>query len=190
MSFEDDTLDFTIAFHGPFHVSTGGTALGLDRTVDRDRPLPSTSIKGLIRAEAKERLRMPDAFIAEIFGAPGGIVSAWWWSDAEVVMPANAVMESARIRVDEASETAMDGSLMFGESIWATSARFRVGLRRPLSEEDLGRHSAVLRVAAASVTSLGGQRRRGEGWVTITPDQEVTRQDCLTLLRLRTGGAA
>ena len=38
-------LMFTITFRGPFHI--GGTpSEGLDRTVDREVPLPGTSLKG------------------------------------------------------------------------------------------------------------------------------------------------
>ena len=49
-------ITFTLAMHGPFHVSTGTPDEGMDSPIDLACPLPSTSLKGLLRAEATERL--------------------------------------------------------------------------------------------------------------------------------------
>ena len=69
-------ITFTLAMHGPFHVSTGTPDEGMDSPIDLACPLPSTSLKGLLRAEATERLEIPQPVIDEIFGR-----SAWSASD-------------------------------------------------------------------------------------------------------------
>ena len=60
-----------------------------------------------------------------------------------------------------------------------------------LPPERVQRHELVLRAAARAVVSLGGERRRGAGWVSITDtdrtDEEIswTAGDTTALLRTR-----
>ena len=61
-------ITFTLAMHGPFHVSTGTPDEGMDSPIDLACPLPSTSLKGLLRAEATERLEIPQPVIVELDG--------------------------------------------------------------------------------------------------------------------------
>jgi hypothetical protein len=77
---------------------------------------------------------------------------------------------------------------VLGEQAWARSARFtvtRIGSAHPgqrLGEADQMR---ILRCAAAAVHGLGAWRRRGLGWVGITPDDAgITSQDVLALQAL------
>lgn len=163
-------LHFTITFHGPFHIARGQAVEGLDRTVDRTVPLPASSIKGLLRAEAREQLGIRPDLVGEIFGdrvRP----CPWAFSDA-VVAPLQGdrsqFRRTARIRLDQDGQ-ASNRFLMIGEQVWARTAEFAIeqvvpGIARA---ED---HALVLTAAAQSVTSLGGARRRGEGWVSIVRD--------------------
>ena len=167
-------ITFTVTFHGPFHVGTGNPEAGMDRPVDRGALLPATSLKGLMRAEAAEILGVRSSLIAEIFGQ-AGLAGAWWWEDASVEpVPGNSKPETlvgraARIVVGD-NGVVEDGFLVLGEHVWSERATFRVGPLRALAPETSTRHTTILRAAARSVTALGGARRRGEGWVSITDD--------------------
>lgn len=187
------SLAFDIEFHGPFHVSTGNADDGTDITVDLRNPLPATSIKGLLRAEAAERLGLPASVVEEIFGrsttAPDdttrrGAPGRWWFSD--VSLGDVQVTPFARVSVDERGR-AREGMLAFGQQVWATRGTFRIEPLRHLDGEVRARHELVLRAAARSVSSLGGDRRRGSGWVTITESAGAgwTAEDTETLLALR-----
>lgn len=178
---------FTITFHGPFRVGTGTPSEGLDARVDRDVLLPSTSLKGVMRAAASETLRLPDRLVSEVFGqGSGGVASGtggapWGWSDAEFATP--AITPVTRIRIDDATGLTQRGALMMGEHVWASTASFTVFPLTLLADPArLTLHSRVLRASARAVTSLGGLRRRGEGWVSITDDQPLTTSDVEALL--------
>lgn len=163
-------LHFTISFHGPFHIARGQAAQGLDRTVDRVVPLPASSIKGLLRAEAREQLGIRSDLVDAIFGNRV-LPCPWAFSDAEIApLPEDRsrVRRAARIKVDKNGQ-ASNRFLMLGEQVWATAAEFTIEQAVPgiARVED---HVLVLTAAAQSVTSLGGARRRGEGWVSIMRD--------------------
>lgn len=174
-------LDFQISFHGPFHVARGQAAAGSDRTVDGKQLLPASSLKGLLRAEAREQLQIKPAWVDEIFGATRTPATAegepstsstanrpspWVWSDADVIKP--TVRRSARIRIGDADGgQAEDEFLMIGQHVWASSAAFSIEQWGEVSPDRLEQHTLVLTAAALSVTALGGARRRGEGWVSI-----------------------
>lgn len=164
--------EFTITFHGPFHVGSGVADQGLDRVLDRGALLPGTSLKGVMRAAAGETLRLDQSLVARVFGGSlddsgtmRRVPSPWAWSDAELSDP--KFQNVARIRINDETRTTERGFLMLGESVWATSARFTVTQHRDLSG-DVEEHKLVLRASARAVTAIGGGRRRGEGWVTIT----------------------
>lgn len=160
-------LDFEIEFHGPFHVGTGTSEGGTDRTVDRLVPLPASSLKGLMRAHVRHVLKVGGELVEQIFGTPGR-PSSWAWSDASFV--AADTRRAARIQVSRDGSGSVDERfLMIGEHIWTTSATFTVGQLVPMAAEQVSTHLLVLRAGALSVTALGGGRRRGEGWVSISP---------------------
>lgn len=173
---------FTITFHTPFHISTGGAERGLDRLVDPDNPLPASSLKGRMRAAAFETLQLDAEFVNEVFGhryAP----SPWWWSDASFDA-APHIRNITQVRIDDTSGTSDEGLLMFGQHVWACTATFSVEQRHFLDEATVRVHDLVLRASARAVVSLGGQRRRGEGWVTIDSGP-WKRTDTVQLLKLK-----
>lgn len=188
----DCVITFTITLHGPFHIATGVAADGIDTPIDLSCPLPATSLKGLMRAEAVERLHVRQEYVDEIFGrsttdpdgdpqrsAPG----AWQWSDAsfEKVIPA----PYARISVDERGLT-KQGFLAFGTQAWATDGWFSVEPRVRLDDVVRTRHTVILRACARSVSTLGGDRRRGSGWISIS-DAPWSAADTAVLRQLLRG---
>lgn len=186
-------ITFTITFHGPFHVGSVVASQGIARVLDRQVLLPATSLKGLMRATATETLGIPEKVTDAVFGTPGSdrpkdaprrTASPWSWSDAVV---SNAQFtRGARIAVG-ANGVAEAGFLMIGESAWANTAAFTVTPLGRLGSEDLKRHQLVLRAAARAVTSMGGGRTRGEGWVSIADGTEWTASDTSNLLGLGAG---
>jgi CRISPR/Cas system CSM-associated protein Csm3 (group 7 of RAMP superfamily) len=162
------SMKFAIHFRGPFHVARGQATMGLDRTVDLRNPLPASSLKGLMRAEATLRLGLPSAAVDEVFGAKG-TPSPWAWSDAD--LEEAVPTRTARIKLAPAGDGAAEkGFLMFGEHVWASSASFEVNYTgHGLSDDQLSTHQLILCATARSVSALGGGRRRGEGWVRIEP---------------------
>ncbi|GAT84389.1 hypothetical protein STXM2123_5090 [Streptomyces sp. F-3] len=180
-----------IEFHGPFRVGTGLTRLGV-ATVDDDNPLPSASLKGLMRASARRLLPDGGLLIDQVFGAARR-PSPWYWSDA--VFPHDGVTRKprARIAIDAELGVAQENHLFVADEHWARTAEFTVTKAAPLSPDETDEHLTVLACAAAGVHSLGGDRRRGLGWVTCTP--LVPRLDDALLdrfeaLRARTSAAA
>jgi CRISPR/Cas system CSM-associated protein Csm3 (group 7 of RAMP superfamily) len=163
--------EFTITFHGPFHIGSGVADQGLDRVLDHGALLPGTSLKGVMRAAASETLKLPRLLVAQVFGGviqtqgkTRRVPSPWAWSDAD--LGDHSFQNLARIRIDDETRTTERGFLMLGESVWATSARFTVTRHRELVG-DVNDHLIVLRASARTVTGVGGGRRRGEGWVSI-----------------------
>lgn len=188
-----DTLTFTINFHGPFHVGSGVPSQGLDRVLDRQVLLPATSLKGLMRATAAEVLGMAPGTVNVVFGTFGPnvaqqssgrrIASPWNWGDARPEGPVS-IHRGARISVTEQG-SAERGFLMLGENAWVRQASFTVSPTRQIPADALSTQRLVLRGSARAVTSLGGGRTRGDGWVTITDELAWTDQDSADLLKLR-----
>lgn len=178
-----DEIIFTITFHGPFRVGAGAAIDGFDAPIDRDDPLPASSLKGLMRAEACDRLGLPDTVVNEVFGWKGR-ESPWAWEDG---VPADPIITPmTKIKVGPRGKVAR-GFVRFGEQMWANTATFVVEPRLSLDAERLARHRAVLVAAAHSVTSLGASRTRGEGWVSISADAPL---DLAALIALRAEAAA
>lgn len=183
-------LAFTITFHSPFRVGAAYARDGVHAALDMRDPLPADHLKGVMRAAAADLFGSRGHWaIAEVFGSPAA-PSSWSWSAAT---PAGAtggwrVCRRHRVRIDPDKHSALKDHLVLGEQAWAEQARFTVsrdGFWQPgrrLSEDD---HIRILRCAAAGVHALGAWRRRGLGWVGITPeDAEVTIQDVLALRAL------
>ena len=180
-------LTFEIVFHGPFRVATGrATGRGADAGIDRSQPLPAESLKGLMRASARILLGCgredEHPLIGEVFGVEAR-PSPWGW---EAAVPASGSWPdpvlSARVRIDGRTHAAVEDHLATVEQIWLTEpAVFQVeplGVIPPAALDD---HRLLLRAAACGIHSLGADRRRGLGWVTVTctsdplTDADITR---------------
>lgn len=187
-------LSFRMTFHGPFHIATGKSGDGADSLVDRDNPLPASSLKGLLRSQARDVLRLSPRLICDIFGdqpvnddersAPG----AWAFSDG-ILDGGGVVDRSVRIKTD--SDGMVDDEMLLTyEQWWSTAASFSVTPIRRLDLQRRADHELVLRAAARSITALGAQRRRGSGWVTVTDDMGWQATDSDEVLRLRDWSSA
>ncbi len=181
-------MRFEVEFLTPFAISSGRTADGLDHTIDHDTPFPSSTIKGLLRAHALYWLGLNKALVNEVFGTSGR-GSDWIFSDVTVrrvdAQPLNHCVEPTvwnRVHVDEHGR-AEERALVTGEQCWAASGEFTIswdGRGAPPK-----RHVLVLRAAARDVVSIGLNRRRGFGWVTICDPEPWTDDDSRALLDLK-----
>lgn len=174
-------MRFSIAFHGPFRVGTGSAGGGLDDVIDRSDPLPATSLKGLMRAAAIDLLGA-GGLVDEVFGTPSA-PSPWSWSGAR--LEGVTIRRRARVSLDPNTGTAREGALVFVEEVWAERGTFSVDRREPVPPDRISLHELVLACAGQTVTSLGGDRRRGWGWVTIEADPPVTPEHVTRLAALR-----
>ncbi len=166
-------MRYTITFHGPFRVAAGASSYGLDETYHAANPLPSSSLKGLMRAHAAHVLEIDDQHVKEVFGSERG-QSPWWWSDA-VIASSSAAPEGphrirTRIRINPDTFTAEDKAMQTAGEFWPASAEFEVRRRGPVPAGRIALHEAILTASARAVTALGSDRRRGLGWVSILPD--------------------
>ncbi|MGW9307762.1 RAMP superfamily CRISPR-associated protein [Saccharomonospora azurea] len=164
---EMSTLEFEVRFHTPFRVSTGHARPGLDAGVDAHRPLPSSSLKGVMRATALRLLEPHTRVVHEVFGS-SSIECPWLWHDAVPDNGWHQTRPAARVAVDSHTHAAKPDMLAVTEQIGAETARFTIAQRHPLDKATLQTHRLVLAVAGQATRSLGADRRRGLGWVTIT----------------------
>lgn len=183
-----DELRFVIDFLGPFRVSTGEAAPGIDATIDLSDPLPATSLKGVMRATAKRLLGENAPLVNAVFGGPG-TPSPWHWSDADAHWLPPQI--TARVQLERETHTASPDMLALAEETWVERAEFRVTRIGPLGGTgptgDPAVHMAVLAIAGRATRSLGAGRRRGVGWVHITcPDFALDRATVETFLSGRT----
>jgi len=171
------SVNFSITFLAPFAVSTGRASDGRDNTVEQGNPLPSTAIKGLMRAQAAHGLRLPRTVVEQVFGSARH-PSPWAWSNAVVTVEVGLW---TRIRVDEQGR-AEERDMRTGDIAFANRGTFSVtwqGAGDPPPE-----HVLALRASGRHVVSLGGHRRRGQGWVRIIDDEPWTADDSRRLLAL------
>ena len=176
------TLGFTITFYGPFRVGAAYARDGIDAAIDHDDPLPADHLKGVMRDAAAAVLGARHPKLAEVFGSAKK-PSPWAWSSARTGDGEWHISNNYRVEIDPDTHSAKKDHLVFGEQAWPRQAAFTVtGPASP--DED---HLLVLRCAAAAVHGLGAWRRRGLGWVGITPDDgPVTADETVALLALRT----
>lgn len=184
-------LAFTVTFHGPFRVGAAYARDGISAAIDPHDPLPADHLKGVMRAAAAQLLCGPGhPAISAIFGSPQA-PSPWSWSHAVPVGQADwKITRRHRVKIDPERRSAVKDHLVVGEQAWAPEARFavtRVGMIPPDAVIPETAHVSLLRCAAAGVHGLGGWRRRGLGWVGITPeDGPITSGDIETIQALVT----
>lgn len=180
------TLGFTVTFYSPFRVGAAYTSDGVNAALDRDDPLPADSLKGVMRAAAAEVLGRDHPAVGEVFG--GHLrPSAWSWSTA-VPSREPDFGQRHRVSIDPNEHAARKEALVLGEHAWVPTARFevsRLGMLYPDGRAEAD-HVLLLRCAAAGVHGVGAWRRRGLGWVGITPDDgAVSAEDVRRLLGMR-----
>jgi CRISPR/Cas system CSM-associated protein Csm3 (group 7 of RAMP superfamily) len=164
-------MRFEITFHTPFRVASGQAGDGSDTTVDPGALLPASSLKGIMRSAARDLLRFPASLVEEVFGA-AWTTSPWSWSDARVLGAGRTVpgiRPRARIQIDPQTSTTVTGALLIADEVLASQAQFTIERTGWIKAAGLGRHETVLLAAGRAVTAIGGNRRRGLGWVTVTP---------------------
>lgn len=187
------SLTFKITFHTPFMISTGLASDALDLVVDQENPFPGTALKGLLRAHARHWLKVGEPRIEQIFGS-AGLPSPWIFPDVEVKRLAlsgklpKGVRPTIwnRVHVDPQGR-AQERALVSGEQVWASTGKVR--LTWTGQGEAPPAHVLVLRAAARDVVSIGMNRRRGFGWVSIHDDREWTLGNSKDLLELTAAGA-
>lgn len=178
-----DTVTFRVEFHTPFRVATGSAGDGADTVVDRKVPVPGPTVKGLMRAAARDVLggKGPrqdggdHPLVVEVFGdtpsAPGRDDgdSPWHWNDVEFdTAPAEPVLGN-RIRIDPDTGTVARGALMVAQQLPPAVGRIEIWRSGQVPTTRLAVHQALLRLCAALVDSAGGDRRAGLGWVSLSP---------------------
>ncbi|MFF4128270.1 RAMP superfamily CRISPR-associated protein [Microbispora rosea] len=154
-------------FHGPFRVATGAASGGVDVTYDPADPLPGSSIKGLMKANARAILKIEESVIGEVYGSATRR-SPWWWSEASLLDAVPAVR--TRLAIDPATGTAKEKALVTGVELWAVEGWFEVHDRDRIPPDRIELHKAVLTASALAVTAFGSGRRRGLGWVSVHPE--------------------
>jgi len=184
-------MRFEIEFHTPFRVASGQAGDGSDTTVDRHLLLPASSLKGVTRSAARDLLQFPPGLVDEVFGT-GRQPSPWSWSDATVTGSGGHgpdVRPRARIRIEPHTGTVAPGALLIADEVLAARGEFTID-RCGWIPGDTSRHQTVLMAAARAVTGIGGDRRRGLGWVTITPADPQWSDTILEAALLLAGGGA
>lgn len=160
-------MKFEIEFHAPFRVASGRAGDGSDTTVDRAALLPASSLKGLMLSAARDLLKFPHSQVDAVFGTAWQ-PSPWGWSDAAMTEEAR-IRQRTRIRIDPATGTVVPGALLVADEVLAARAEFSIDRTGWIEPAQAGLHETILLAAARSVTAVGGDRRRGSGWVTVTP---------------------
>lgn len=165
-------LSFRIGFLSPFRVATGYAGGGVDNAIDPTDPLPASHLKGLMRATAVRVIGAPTrdnrSLVDEVFGSRRG-PAPWHWSNAEPAGPAwSPPQPTARVQIDPTTHAAAHDMLAVSEQTWAPAAVFIVSQVGYIPSDRLPLHHTLLAVAGRGLRSLGGTRRRGLGWVSIT----------------------
>jgi CRISPR/Cas system CSM-associated protein Csm3 (group 7 of RAMP superfamily) len=164
---------FEIEFHTPFRVSSGQAGEGSDAAVDRAALLPGSSLKGVMRSAARDLLRFPGPLVEAVFGAPGR-ESPWGWSDAALAGDP-VIRPRTRIQIGDGTGTVIPGALLVADEVLAVKAEFSVERTGWIAPAERPAQETVVLAAARAVTAVGANRRRGIGWVTVTPVEPAWR---------------
>lgn len=171
-------MKFAIEFHTPFRVASGHAGDGADTTVDPASPLPASSLKGVMRSAARDLLELAEPWVNAVFGVAWQ-PSPWSWSDAKPIraeLPA-PIRVRARIQIADESFTTRKGALAIAEEVMAHRAEFTVIRTGWITPDLRTAHETILLASARAVTAIGGDRRRGLGWVSVTPVDPAWRPD-------------
>ncbi len=177
------SLTLAITFNSPFRIGSGHAGSMLDDVLDRNRLLPGTSLKGVMREAARAMFPMLDektdhALIREVFGTTHN-PSPWHWDDAELgVTP--EIRPQARIALD-ARRRVQAGALFVVETAHAPDATATIWQQSPIDPSRVETHLALLSISARLVEGIGADRRRGLGWVTIITDRNECGKDIAIL---------
>ncbi|MFJ9675399.1 RAMP superfamily CRISPR-associated protein [Streptomyces sp. NPDC101221] len=183
----DDSVKVHITFHGPFRVATGRAHEGAAQTVNRADLIPASSVKGLLRASAARLLPGRQDLLGAVFGTDT-TSTPWHWGQVRFTDPPE-VVPRARVSLDPDTGAARNDHLLLGEEVWASAADFTISRHGHVPPDELADHRTVLACAAAGVHALGGDRRRGLGWVTCTPRPAVDESLLARFEELRTADA-
>jgi len=184
-----ETLTLQVAFHTPFRVATGNADDGADTAIDLMVPMPGSSIKGLMRAAARDVLGglgprrsgsnpPPDSdrpLVVAVFGdEPIGPRrddgdSPWHWDDVQFDADLPAPVLGNRIRLEPTTGTVASGALMVAQQLPPTTGTVQIWRSGRIDPDQIPTHLALLSVASRLVDGAGGDRRAGTGWVTLTP---------------------
>lgn len=182
-----DILTFRVTFHTPFRVATGSPSEGADAATDRRVPVPGSSVKGVMRAAARDVLggcgpRQSGGdhpLVTEVFGDVerlGGPAEAnacpWHWDDVDLGLPLPEPQLRNRIRVDRELGTAASGHLLVAEELAPMTGTLQIWRSGRIAPNRLDPQRALLAVSAALVDGVGADRRAGTGWVSLTPIDE------------------
>ena len=184
-------MRFEIEFHTPFRVASGRAGDGSDVTVDAAALLPASSLKGVMRSAARDLLKFPTGLVEAVFGTARQ-PSPWAWSEARVLDAAGdtaGIRPRARVQIEAGTGTVRSGALLIADEVLATRGEFTIDQTAWLEPAEARRHETVLLAAARAVTAIGGDRRRGLGWVSITPVDPPWSSDHLRAAVALAGGA-
>lgn len=171
-------LEFRVAFHTAY-------------AVDQASAIPGSVIKGLMLDAARDLgLTEPWEVARAVFGGHRRDIgmdknhdlegtgawsagptqpSPWAWSDVEFDGESGRRTRT-RIRIDPDTGTVADGAIVQinefgGQDLTGT---FTIEQIAPISPGNIDGHLTILEATARTVTALGGDRRRGLGWVTVS----------------------
>lgn len=185
------SLTLKITFNSSFRIGSGRSGNMLDDVLDRDRLLPGSSLKGVMREAARALFPMLDEatdhrLVSEVFGTTRN-PSPWHWDDAEFTANPK-IRPQSRIALDARRRT-QPGALFVVETAHTPHATATIWQQDQIVAGQLQAHLALLNLAARLVEGLGADRRRGLGWVTISTDRHECDKD-IAILFPQTGGPA
>jgi len=194
------SVRFRIVFHTPFRVGASSSRDGVDAAADHVDPLPADHLKGVMRATARNLLRLvhsgsqvegnragpAETLVEEVFGSTSRPCPWSWTSAAPQAGQEWVFTERHRVSIDPNTHSALKDHLVLGEQVWAPSAGFDVSRIEWLEPDELALHRDVLLLAGTGLHALGGWSRRGLGWVGVSAvDGRVV--DAGVISRLRAG---
>lgn len=159
-------LEIPVKFHTPFRVSTGTGDQKADVVVLADR-IPASSLKGVMRAAAQIRLELPELVVLRLFGSAERDCP-WGWTDLRLDEAAT-IRVRVQVPIDRRTGTARRGALLKAEEIWVNRDQQFAVERTSTRDETTDKDAVLLAACALAVQSLGASRRRGLGWVSMTP---------------------
>ncbi len=195
-------LTVSIRFATGFRIGTGTAGGAYDEVVDRKDLLRASSMKGLLRAEARTLLPGPDdpsgkkldhPLVDAVFG--GRQRRGAWHFRTELDADPQVVPQVNLKLTDDGQAEA--GHLLVKELVGLQQARLHITQTGPLTGYGLPEgsdparyHLALLHLSARMVEKVGQRRTRGLGWVALAVDGRDVAPDLDLVWSLREDGAA